>query len=287
MKILSKPKGNAEEYGRWSVNSYIGCSHGCKYCYLKAGPSGKYLGQDHPILKKGVVDARHAYYLAMTEIIEHRHEILRDGGLFFSFTSDPCHERERNLNFTIAHDAMRRHIPVTFLTKSEVQNTHYIHATTFQIMQLPNPKQELVGQYAAFGWTLTGCDDLEPYAPTNSLRVDSMNRLHTAGYKVWASLEPIIDFQASLRMFRYALNAGCSHFKIGLLTNRTRVAISHYIEKYGDQFKGEVNQFIDNIQKINKGYNVPIYWKESIRSIADRDLTALPNAVGKEWSMFN
>ena len=25
MKILSKPKGNAEEYGRWAVNPYNGC----------------------------------------------------------------------------------------------------------------------------------------------------------------------------------------------------------------------------------------------------------------------
>ena len=32
LKILSRPQGNAEEYGRWSVNAYIGCSHGCHYC---------------------------------------------------------------------------------------------------------------------------------------------------------------------------------------------------------------------------------------------------------------
>ena len=77
MKILSKPKGNAEEYGRWSVNPYIGCPHGCLYCYLKSGPSGGYLGQPKAVLKKGIVSEDHAYHLAMAEILENREQIIR------------------------------------------------------------------------------------------------------------------------------------------------------------------------------------------------------------------
>ena len=30
MKILSRPKKNAEEYGKWAVNAYIGCSNRCR-----------------------------------------------------------------------------------------------------------------------------------------------------------------------------------------------------------------------------------------------------------------
>ena len=97
MKILSRPKGNAEEYGRWSVNPYKGCSHGCLYCYLKKGVWANGLGGDTAQLKTDVVNEEHAYHLAMAEIIENRDEIIRDGGLFMTFTSDPYLPETRGL----------------------------------------------------------------------------------------------------------------------------------------------------------------------------------------------
>ena len=118
LKILSRPKGNAEEYGRWSVNAYIGCPHVCLYCYLKKGPSGGYLGQDKPVLKKGVVNEEHAYHLAMAEIIENRDEIIRDGGLFMTFTSDPMADVCRDLFLKIAIGSIQYKIPVVVLTKA-------------------------------------------------------------------------------------------------------------------------------------------------------------------------
>jgi len=291
MKILSRPKKNAEEYGKWAVNPYVGCSNQCEYCYLRKGPSGEYLGQDHPVLKKGVVNEEHAYHLAMAEIIEHKDEIIRDGGLFFTFTSDPCLPKTRDLCFSIAHEAMLEHIPVTMLTKAVVANTYYRHASTRRELHLPMPTEDLYGQYIAFGFTLTGCDDQEPYAPKSLERTASMHGLYAAGYKVWASLEPVLDFKATERMFQWARNAGCSHFKIGLLTASTRTATAYYRRKYGDRLAEHLGIFIDELQELNADHRIAIYWKESIRQMAadllGRDLSTLPNAVGKDWSMFN
>ena len=286
MKILSRPKGAAEEYGRWSVNAYLGCPNNCQYCYLKSGPGSKMLGGGSAHLKAGIVSKEHAYHVAMAEIIEHRDEIIRDGGLFFTFTSDPCLQETRNLNFSIAEEAIYMHIPVTFLTKSLVANTYYRHVASGQERHLPMPESDLFARYVAFGWTLTGCDELEPFAADHQNRLADMHGFFAAGYKVWASLEPVIDFDASAKMFSSALSRGCRHFKIGLLTRNNRVVLSHYRKKYGDWFDFQLNQFIDEIQQFNSGHNATIYWKKSIRSVTDRDLTALPNAVGADWSMF-
>jgi DNA repair photolyase len=118
LKILSRPQGNAEEYGRWAVNAYLGCSNSCEYCYLKNGPGAKTLGSDVAALKKGVVSAEHAYHLAMAEIIEHREEIIRDGGLFMTFTSDPYLPETRGLMSRIVKSCIKQHeVPVTILTK--------------------------------------------------------------------------------------------------------------------------------------------------------------------------
>ena len=97
MKILSRPKKNAEEYGKWAVNPYLGCPHDCVYCYRNTGPGKKVIGGSAVRLKKGVVNEEHAYHLAMAEIIEHKDEIIRDGGLFMTFTSDPFLRETRSL----------------------------------------------------------------------------------------------------------------------------------------------------------------------------------------------
>ena len=308
LKILSRPRGNAEEYGKWSVNAYIGCSNGCRYCYLKKGPSGAYLGQDKPVLKKGVVNDEHAYHLAMAEIIEHREEIVKDGGLFMTFTSDPCAEQTRNLSLTIAHDASyQMHIPVMILTKNATfldidpysskllgidkteeweRSIPFYHTGNGRLSFIDNPHFTTDADPIAFGFTLTGHDELEPKASPNTDRINALQRLTERGFKTWASIEPVIDFKSSLDMITKAVDAGCTHFKIGLLTENTRVCRKKY-----DVFEC-VNFTIDVMWKtINKA---TVYWKQSVRDLLKTvytdaevdDILNLPNAVGKDWSMF-
>ena len=33
MSVIYTPKGKAREYSPYACNIYIGCNHGCKYCY--------------------------------------------------------------------------------------------------------------------------------------------------------------------------------------------------------------------------------------------------------------
>ena len=258
LKILSRPKGNAEEYGRWSVNPYLGCQHNCSYCYLKKGPGAKTLGGNVATLKKGVINDDHAYHLAMAEIIEHHDEIIRDGGLFMTFTSDPCAPETRLLFFRIASSVAIRDIPVTILTKNADFFQHQAFWKRFGGRYFAKPQM-------AFGWTLTGHDELEPNASVNAERIAAMKKMSDAGYKTWASIEPVIDFRSALDMIADALDAGCQHFKIGLFTNNTKVVKKdfsfgeHHFEAYD---RAQCMSFTGNVMELTQG-RATVYWKQS------------------------
>lgn len=295
LKILSKPKGNAEEYGRWSVNPYIGCGHGCLYCYLKKGPSGAYLGQDKPVLKKGVVNEEHAYHLAMAEIIEHRDEIIRDGGLFMTFTSDPCMMKTYDLFADINFGACNHGIPVTILTKC----AYDIPKKCEGIPQRPCFSPFCISsKMLAIGWTLTGHDELEPNSAPNSERLRYMKMASDKGMMTWASIEPVIDFPSSLNMIYQALNAGCQHFKIGLLTNNTRLVRKDFAfgEHHFDAYKvNDCLHFVEDVMRMTSG-KATVYWKQSfvdffgdepIHGMTSREfLHQWPHGVDKDWNMF-
>ena len=314
MKILSRPKKNAEEYGKWAVNPYVGCSNQCEYCYLRKGPSGKYLGQDHPVLKKGVVSNDHAYHLAMAEILEHKDEIIRDGGLFMTFTSDPC-LREPNRLFTlILADCICDHgIPVTLLTKHYADVHSWIMELTTEFCTILPFDGESVTNYnydnlsrLAIGYTLTGHDELEPNATSNAKRIKYMAYIKDFNggdkFHVWASIEPVIDFDSSFRMIQQALDAGCEHFKIGLMTERTKVCRRGFTlggKTFEPYDPARCLAFVQDVMTVTRD-RATVYWKQSFREFiggtgkhrlfTDDELYKIfddyPHAVGKDWTMF-
>lgn len=290
MKILSRPQGNAEEYGRWAVNPYKGCSHNCAYCYLKKGVWANGLGGNTAELKSGVVSQEHAFYLAMTEIYANHEEIIRDGGLFMTFTSDPCTKETQEVFFRIAIESARElGIPVMFLTKS-ADFINYWRYTDIANGALDNNGR--IKSRLSFGWTLTGHDELEPNASPNDKRINTMRLVSANGFKTWASIEPVIDFPSALNMVYQALNAGCQHFKIGLLTNNTRLVRKDF--EFGEhKFKAydvrDGLHFVEDVMRMTDG-KATVYWKQSVRDLFDGDghiiLDQWPHSVGKGYSLF-
>ena len=304
LKILSRPKGNAEEYGRWSVNAYKGCSNLCDYCYLKKGVWKNELGGSIPVLKKdtslyktdavekGCVEGGHAaWFFARDDIKQHRDEIIRDGGVFMTFTSDPCLPETRWTFFSIASSCVMMKVPVVFLTK----RADFIDSADYQKIILPYMAFG-ADRYIAFGWTLTGHDELEPNASPNDKRINAMRLVSANGFKTWASIEPVIDFDASYRMIQQALDAGCQHFKIGLLTNNARVVRKDFT--FGEhQFKAfdviDCMHFIEDVMRLTEG-KATVYWKQSVRDLLETiytpaavdELLNFPHSVGKDWSIF-
>jgi len=125
-------------------------------------------------------------------------------------------------------------------------------------------------QWIAFGFTLTGHDELESNASTNEERIEAMKRLHDAGFKTWASIEPVIDFESAREMIVKTMDY-CDLYKIGLLSGK----------KYD---KEDLATFIHAVLF----WKIPVYFKDSLlqqTGIIREDLPT--NCVGRDYNMFD
>lgn len=275
-KALYSPKGAAAEYAAVGCNLYTGCPHDCQYCYLKRGVLGPQLGNTEVKLKKCFKDTEDAVMTFCRECDKHL-EYLQKVGIFFSFTTDPLIKETREVTKSCIIFANRRNIPVKLLTK----NTDFLDDEVFMSwLELPEFRKDLV----AFGFTLTGRDDMEPNASRNMVRIDAMKVLKEKGFKTFASIEPIIDFDSSIKMIEESAQF-CDLFKIGL---RSGVKDDYYEPSECAFFIGQVTGLTDRM-----GFKV--YWKESFHKYIQKHmagenfevaLSVSPNFVKSDYSIF-
>ena len=208
-KVIYTPKGAALEYGRVGANFYTGCPHNCEYCYLKRGIIGKALGGTEVNLKKTLKDPDTAFAIFEREVARHIDE-CRKHGIFFSFTCDPLIMETRCLTLRAIYHCVENGIPVWLLTKDATfsYDPDWMSAVSEEF----TPEQKAMTH---FGFTLTGRDDMEPGASTNDGRILAMSRVKQAGFKTWASIEPVIDWDSADKVVIGSLDY-CDHYKIGL-----------------------------------------------------------------------
>lgn len=141
---------------------------------------------------------------------------------------------------------------------------HYANAT--------NKKESLNKFNVAFGFTLTGHDELEPHASTNQERIEAMKKLHDAGFKTWASIEPVVDVDASLDVIARTQEI-CDLYKVGLMSGK----------KYE---KSEIYFLISELSKYAMSGN-KVYIKDSILKAVGLDRNELPNYfVNRDYNLF-
>lgn len=271
-KAIYQPAGKAAEYAKWACNFYVGCSNGCEYCYLKKGRGAKILGGDKPTLKKCFKNEGHAFETFVKEMEANLPE-LRKNGLFFSFSTDPMLLKTVGLTYLAMAQCIRHKIPVKILTKY----VKYIDLNFFEIdgqscksiNDFPVEMKKLI----AFGFTLTGQDELEPGASTNQERIEAMKKLHDAGFKTFASIEPIIDFESSENMIDKTIGF-CDLYKIGLMSG----------QKVNEYFIQELDSFVFRTDLVAYSAGSKIYWKDSITKHINCDGKA---SVSKDYNIFN
>lgn len=280
---MYNPSGKAGEYSRWACNFYVGCSNGCSYCYLKKGRGKAVLGGDSPELKKCFYDRHHAIQVFEQEVRANLEE-LRKYGLFFTFTSDPCLEETIWLTDKAVSVCMIYGVPVMILTKRAdfVDGfTSYLGGEFVDFpMRFKRYTESSIFEYSfvngeraniAFGFTLTGHDELELGASTNMNRILAMKRLHEAGFRTFASMEPIIDIPATVWMMSESRKY-CDMYKIGLESGKS------YPKRDLQEFVKRVEYFYTDKW---------VYFKDSLLKQAGIERASLaPNCVDRNFSLF-
>ncbi|MDD5703912.1 MAG: radical SAM protein [Dehalococcoidales bacterium] len=200
--MIYHPKGKAGEYAEWALNIYRGCSHKCTYCYVPTIMHMTRTEFSHPRPRKGILENTEAdawYLSANTKL----------GTLVFHcFACDPYPHIENELKITrqsieILH---KYGLNVILLTKGGIRATRDF---------------DLLTDKDQFGVTLTCLDNTESLrwesgATLPMDRIDSLREAHRLGIPTWASLEPVLNPETTLKIIRLTYEY-VDMFKVGIL----------------------------------------------------------------------
>lgn len=166
------------EYGDYTLNHVLGCSHGCKYpCYamMMAKRFGRVKDYDEWIKPKLVSNI---FELLDKEIPKYKDKIKF---VHLCFTTDPFmlgYSEISQTSIKIIKKLNENGIKCTALTKGVL---------SMELAELDKQNE--------FGITLISLDEnfrkeYEPYAAPYKDRINNLYALHKAGIKTWVSIEP-------------------------------------------------------------------------------------------------
>lgn len=243
MSVIYTPKGKAREYSPYACNIYIGCNHGCKYCYA---PSISYKTREellNPIPRRNILKEFEKDCIKLNNF---------DSQVLFCFMSDPYNkiESEYKLTRQCLEIALKYKIPISILTKSK--------AVLNDLDIIKKFKENI-----KVGFTLTFDNDedskeWEAEASLPDERIESLKILKENNINTWASFEPVIKPNQSINMIKNTLGY-CDIYKIGKINN----------------YKGldkeiDWNDFLFKVTEILRDNKKPFYVKKDLRVEAYR-----------------
>ena len=196
MNIIYEPKGRAREYSPLACNLYLGCTHGCKYCYAPACMRKK-PQEWHEAARARAADVLRLFDRDCEKLARERAD---DGNrrVLFSFLSDPYQPLENELHLTRQGIgiAARHGIKIDILTKGD-------GALIEQDLPL------MLQSQTHLGVTLSFINDAsrrewEPMASSINSRLRILRKAHDMGIYTWVSMEPVIIPNEALGVIRKA-----------------------------------------------------------------------------------
>lgn len=250
MSIIYTPAGRAREYSPKALNIYLGCSHGCRYCYAPHAiqkSTGTFFCNPSP---RSDIVSKLEKQLQKEEITEQT---------LLSFVGDVyCESQDSGLTVRDVLEVLHRHkVPVAILTKGGSRCLEDIDLF------------RRFGKSIMVGATLTFMDhgkslEWEPGAALPEDRLSSLGILKNNGIKTFASFEPVIDPSESLKVMRRSIELDCIDlYKIGKLNGMPSV------EKTIDW-----SSFLSSALKMLRDAGKEIYVKDDLAAAAsDIELT--------------
>lgn len=251
MSMIYEPAGKAREYSPLALNVYLGCSHGCKYCYANAiahrNGNDKYYCKPDPRIR--VLD-RLPKELQKTP----KQQVL------LSFIGDAyCETTDDNaLTRSALEMLLEAKMPVAILTKGGKRC----------LKDLDLFKQ--FGEHIQIGATLTFDNEQdsqrwEPGAAMPEERLEVLRTLHDNGIRTFASFEPVIIPEQSLNLMEQSLNF-IDVYKIGKLNNYRGidklVDWTDFLEKTVDLLRGNGKSFYVKYDLRRAAPSVKLYGNE-------------------------
>ena len=188
--ILTKSKLPESDY---CINPYVGCFHGCKYCYARF--MKRFTG--HPEPWGEFVDIK----INAVELLKHRLNSMKNisGIALLGSVSDAYQPLEKKYRITrrLLKELLASDFSVSILTKSDL-----VIRDIDILKQFKN---------CTVGLTITAMDDkvrakIEPRASPVEKRIDALRKLHENGISTYAFVGPIIPFLTDLRAIFQGVN---------------------------------------------------------------------------------
>ena len=170
--ILSKSK-----VSDYTINPYIGCEHGCTYCYARF--MKRFTG--HREKWGRFVDVK----VNAARLLKHELKRKRSGRVWISGVCDPYQPIEKKYGLTRrCIEILSEHgWPITIQTKSPLVQRDLELLRRFDNVEV--------------GLTITTADEeirrvFEPYSPAINERIETLEMLHSAGVKTYAMIAPLL-----------------------------------------------------------------------------------------------
>jgi len=200
MRYIYEPRGRAGEYGKFALNLYSGCSHGCTYCYAPA-VCHRSREDFHSNVAPRHFDWR---------ILNHEIADIRGQELFLCFTCDPYPPFQLGSTVTrlVIEQCHKHDVKVIILTKGAARSER-----DFDLLE----KRPDLSRY---GVTLTFTDAerlraYEPGADPLEARLSVLRRAKLRGIPTWVSFEPVIAPEQTLGLLSWAVCNEVDEVKIG------------------------------------------------------------------------